>query len=92
LFEITDISGVVMVLKLLQLFDQFSFIHKILAYVKDKWFNLQTCVTKLNFNVSCNSLAVLEPFDGQCFGHALSKPIIMLPLMKKQFMGCITKT
>jgi len=35
--------------------------------------NLQTCASALNFVVSCASLAMMEPFDGLCFGHALSK-------------------
>jgi hypothetical protein len=39
LFEVSDTNGATMVPKL-QLFDRFSFIHKILAHVKDEESNL----------------------------------------------------
>jgi hypothetical protein len=44
-----------------------------LFYVEHERFNLQTCAFALSFIVSCSNLALLEPFDGLCLGHALSK-------------------
>ncbi len=34
---------------------------------------MHTCVNALNFIVSCNNLELLEPFEGPCSAHALSK-------------------
>jgi hypothetical protein len=39
LFEVFDINSAIMAPKLQQLFDKFSFTHKILVYVKDEAFN-----------------------------------------------------
>jgi hypothetical protein len=44
-----------------------------LLYVKHEGFNLQTCAFALSSIISCSNLAILEPFDGLCLGHALSK-------------------
>jgi hypothetical protein len=52
--------------------DKFSLTHKILAFVEDEKSNLQVCENALISIVSCNNLDLLEPFDGTCFGHALS--------------------
>jgi hypothetical protein len=46
---------------------------KRMVYVKNESSKLHTCVNALNFILSCNNLGLLEPFDGLCFGHALSK-------------------
>ncbi len=73
LFEVTDTSSMAMVPKLQELLNKCALINKIIAYVKDEGFNLQTCATALNFIVSCNSLGLLKPFDSLRFGHALSK-------------------
>jgi hypothetical protein len=73
LFEVFDTNGVAMAPRLQQLLDKFSLTQKILAYVKDEGYNLHTCANVLNFVVLCVSLAMMEPFDGSCFGHALSK-------------------
>jgi hypothetical protein len=43
-----------------------------MVHVKNESSNLHTCVNALNFIVSCNNLGLLEPFNGLCFGHALS--------------------
>jgi len=53
--------------------DKFSFTQKILVYVKDEGSNLQTCASALNSIILCASLAMMEPLNGSCFGHALSK-------------------
>jgi hypothetical protein len=44
-----------------------------LLYAEHEGFNLQTCAFALRSIVSCSNLALLEPFDGLCFGHAFSK-------------------
>jgi hypothetical protein len=73
LFEVSNINGVAMAPRLQQLLDKFSFTQKSLVYVKDEGSNLQTYASPLNYIVLCASLAMMEPFDGSCFGHALSK-------------------
>jgi hypothetical protein len=73
LFKMFNTNGVTMVPRLQQLLDKFSLTQKIFTYVKNEDFNLQICASALNFVVSCASLAMMEPFDGLCFGHALSK-------------------
>jgi hypothetical protein len=73
LFEVSNFSGVAMVPRLQQLLDKFFFTQKILAYVKDEGSNIQTYANALNYVISCVNLAMMEPFVGSCFGHALSK-------------------
>ncbi len=73
LFDANDTSGATMAMKLKHILDKFAFMHKIVAYVKDKGSNLQTCVQALKVVVSCGHLNTIEPFDGYCFGHALLK-------------------
>jgi hypothetical protein len=62
-----------MVLKLKELLDKFSLTKKIVVYVKDVWSNLQTCANALTSIISCNILAVLEPFDGSLLGNTFLK-------------------
>ncbi len=71
LFEMSNTSGVAMAPRIQQLLKKFSLTQKIFANVKDEGYILQTCVNALNFIVSCANLAMMEPFDGSCFGHAL---------------------
>jgi hypothetical protein len=73
LFEVTNTSGIAMVPKLQDLLDRFALTKKIVACVKNERSNLQTCASALNFVVSCNNLGLLEPFDGSCVRHELSK-------------------
>jgi hypothetical protein len=47
--------------------------QKIVAYVKDEGFNLNTMITTLKSIVSCDVLGLKESFQGTCFGHAFSK-------------------
>ncbi len=72
LSQMSDNSGVAMAMRL-QLLNKFFFTHKILAHVKDEGSNLQTCVSALNLVVSSVSFSALKPFDGPCFGVALSR-------------------
>jgi len=73
LFEAIATSSATMVPKLWELLDRFSCIDNILAYVKDKGVNLQSCVTTFTFVLSCKTLNMLEPFHGFYSGHALFK-------------------
>jgi hypothetical protein len=41
--------------------------------VKDEGKNLSTMINALKQIVSCENLGILAPFEGVCFGHALSK-------------------
>jgi hypothetical protein len=43
------------------------------SFGKDKRSNLQRCIVTLNVIVSCDTLGMLEPFDGSCLGYTLSK-------------------
>jgi len=72
-FEMSNTSGVTMAPRIQQLLEKFSLTQKIFVYVKDEGYILQTCVNTLNSIVSCANLAMMEPFDGSCFGHALLK-------------------
>jgi hypothetical protein len=51
----------------------FVLIENLVAYVNNGGSNLHTCVDALNFIVSSSNLELLEPFDGPCSAHALSK-------------------
>ncbi len=62
-----------MVLKFKKLLDKFFLTKKIVIYVKDVWYNLQTCANALNSIISCNTLALLEPFDGSFLGNTFLK-------------------
>jgi hypothetical protein len=73
LFEVSNMSSVAMAPKLQELLDRFSLTHNFFAFVKDERSNLHTCASTLTSIVSCNNLGLLEPFDGTCFKHALSK-------------------
>jgi hypothetical protein len=66
-------SGAIMVPKLQELLDKFSLTKKNIAYIKDEVSNLQACVNALTRIISYNNLALLEPFNGSCLGHAISK-------------------
>jgi hypothetical protein len=41
--------------------------------VKDESENLSTMINVFKKIVSCEKLGILAPFEGVCFGHALSK-------------------
>ncbi len=55
------------------LFEEYKFINKIICCVKDEGKNLSTMINALKQIVSCENLGILAPFEGVCFGHALSK-------------------
>jgi hypothetical protein len=47
--------------------------RKIVAYVKDEGFNLNTMIVALKSIVSCDVLGLEESFQGTCFDHAFFK-------------------
>jgi hypothetical protein len=58
---------------LTELLDSYALRRKIITYVKDEGFNLNTLTTTLKLIVSCDMLGLEESFQGICFGHASSK-------------------
>ncbi len=77
LFEVIDTSGIAMATKLQELLDWFALIDKIVTYVNDERFNLQTCASALNSIVSCSILVLLEPFRGSCLGMHFQRCVNM---------------
>jgi len=55
------------------LFEKYRLINKIICYVKNKGTNLFTMTIFLKQIVNYQRLGILAPFEGVCFGHALSK-------------------
>jgi hypothetical protein len=52
---------------------KFALISKILCYVEDEGINLVNMTKTLKLVISCEALSLPIPFDGACFGHAMSK-------------------
>ncbi len=73
LFELIDISGQTLANNLTKLLNIYELRRKIIAYVKDEGFNLNTMTTTLKLVLSCDVLGLEESFHGICFGHAFSK-------------------
>jgi hypothetical protein len=55
------------------LLDSFGLFEKIIAYVKNKGFNLNILTITLTFVMSCSTIQLTCPFVGSWFGHAISK-------------------
>ncbi len=73
LFEAIETSEATMAPTLQEFFDKFFLMERIIAYLKNEGFNLQSCAIALNSMVSCKSLNMLKCFHGFYFGHTLSK-------------------
>ena len=73
LFKACDTSGAAMAVQLQQLLDKYNLRNQILCYVKDEGSNLVTMTNALKSVISCEALQVVVPFEGTCFGHAMSK-------------------
>jgi hypothetical protein len=59
----------------IKLLEKYNLIKKILAYVKDEGFKLNTMVTiGLKLVVICEVLGLEENFQGTCFDRAFLKP------------------
>jgi hypothetical protein len=61
--------------------------EKIIAYVKDEGFNLNTMTIILKFVVNYNILRLQESFQGSCFGHAFSKACLYASKNEKVCKG-----
>jgi hypothetical protein len=55
------------------LFEEYKLINKIICYVKNEGTNLLILTNVLEQIVSYEKLGIFAPFEGVCFGHALSK-------------------
>jgi hypothetical protein len=53
--------------------DSFNLLNKVIAYIKNEGFNLDTLIFELIFVVFGFSFHLTCPFVGSCFGHAMSK-------------------
>ncbi len=73
LFEPIDIIRQTLAKNLTKLLDSYALKRKIIVYVKDEGFNLNTMTTTLKSIVSCDMLGLEENFQGICFGHAFFK-------------------
>jgi hypothetical protein len=62
-----------LVKNLTNLLDKYDVRKKIIAYVNNEGFNLNTMIITLKFTVSCEYFGLEESFQGTCFGHAFSK-------------------
>ncbi len=87
LFEVIATRNATMAPKLWEIFDRFFHTDNILAFVKDKAVNLQSCVTTFTFVVSCKILNMLEPFHGSYFGLVLFKVYRYVIKDKKMAQG-----
>jgi hypothetical protein len=73
LFEANDIMGAGLARQLKTMLEKFGLTSKVLCYVKDEGINLASMTIALKSIISCEALNLLVPFDGACFGHAMSK-------------------
>jgi hypothetical protein len=55
------------------LLNSFALLDKVITYVKDERYNLNTLTFALTFVVSYFAFQLTCPFVGSCFGHAMSK-------------------
>ncbi len=58
---------------MIELLDAHEFKKKIVTYVRDEGFYVNTMIISLKSIVSCNVLGLKESFLGTCFDHAFSK-------------------
>jgi hypothetical protein len=87
------------------MFEKFGLTSKVLCYVKIEGTNLANMTTTLKFIIPCEASSLLVPFDGACFGHAMSKATqyatiddkiskdlapINVKLAQLSFQSCIT--
>jgi hypothetical protein len=73
LFEANDTIGQRLAKELKAMLEKFGLTSKVLCYVKDEGANLASMIITLRLIISCEALSLLVPFDGACFGHAMSK-------------------
>lgn len=73
IFEADDTSGAALARQLDQILTRFGLRHKVICTVKDEGSNLATMTRALKNIINCDALGLSEPFQGSCFGHAMSK-------------------
>jgi hypothetical protein len=73
LFEANDATRARLARQLKTMLEKFGLPSKVLCYVKDEGINLASMTTALKSIISCEALDLLVPFDGECFGHGISK-------------------
>jgi len=73
LFEAKGSFRVNFVSQLQVLFKEYKSTNKIICYTKYEGTNLSTMTNALKQIIICEKLAMYAPFEGVCFGHALSK-------------------
>jgi hypothetical protein len=76
-----------MVIQLQVLFDKFSLLHRIIAFVKDENINLSTMVTTMCSIINYEPLKILRVYEGTCFGHVTSKACQYATNDDKMFVG-----
>ena len=72
-FEAHDTTGAGLAIQLRVLLEKFGLTKKVICYVKDEGTNLSTMTEALKSVVGCDELGLAAPFEGSCFGHAMSK-------------------
>ncbi len=72
-FEAIDTSGQTLTKNVTKLLDIYKQTKKIIAYVKDEGFNLNTIATTLKSIVNCDLLNLEENFERTCFCHVFSE-------------------
>jgi len=73
LFETPNIFGAAFVKQMKVLLAKFNLTNKVIAYVKDEGFTLNSLKTAFTFIVSCEPLQLVQPFASVYFGHVTSK-------------------
>jgi hypothetical protein len=71
---------------LIELFDQYGLRRKTIAFVKDKWSNLNTMTTSLKSIMKCKVLSLDESFQGTCF-DLLFKKACQYAIIDKKVCG-----
>jgi hypothetical protein len=69
------------------LFKWYGFTKKIFVYVKDEGANLNTIKIALKLTISCETLDVMESFEGTCFEHVFSNVCQYAIVEEKVFKG-----
>jgi hypothetical protein len=83
LFEAIETTDQALVNKLIELLDQYELRKKTIAYVKDKWSNLNIMTTTLKSIMKFEVLHLDESFQGTCLDHFFIRHVNMLLLTKR---------
>jgi uncharacterized membrane protein (DUF441 family) len=69
LFEVIKNLSQTLTKNFTKLLKKYGLRKKIIAYVKDKGFNINVMIITLKLVVSCESFSLEKNFQGTCFGH-----------------------